>query len=118
MKCLPVTSYDQVLSEMLQIVKDRSAVINASMDFLTDYSQVKNCLSVELIGQDQNWEQLTQIPHFDMEDLSVVYRIILGNYADSQASVLVTNQMMERYGVTPEQLHRDAMENAPKNSRL
>ena len=53
-------------------------------------------------------------PHQNMEDMAVVYRFVLSSDDDGRASILVTNQLLENMGVTPEQLHADAMENAPQ----
>ena len=54
---------------------------------------------------------LEKVPHKNIEDMAVVYRFVLD---DVKGSVLVTNQMLENYNVTPEQLHADAMEVAPE----
>ncbi len=110
--------YRQVLSDMLNIVDNNSVDISQKeMDFISDYNQIRNRLTVDLVGQDLNRDRLKDIPHFDMADLSVVYRIDLTDEMermDGRTSVLVTNQLLERYGVSPEQLHQDAVENASR----
>ena len=60
-----------------------------------------------------NQDMLETVPHRNMEDMAVVYRFIL-NTEDTTASILVTNQILENMGIAPEQLHADAMENAPR----
>ncbi len=55
---------------------------------------------------------LAKVPHVQMEDMAMVYRIQVGQREGEVASALVTNQIMDSMGVTPEQLHRDALENA------
>ncbi|MCD8153394.1 MAG: DUF5688 family protein [Clostridiales bacterium] len=110
------TDYNQILSDMLDIVDDNStSVPHGIVDFLSDYSQVKENLTVDLVGQAQNEDRLSDIPHYDMEDLSLIYRVDVSDRVENdggRATVLVTNQMLERYGVTPEQLHQDALKNA------
>ncbi len=39
---------------------------------------------------------------------------VLNSDDEGRASILVTNQLFQSMGVTPEQLHADAMENAPQ----
>ena len=56
---------------------------------------------------------LETVPHQNIEDMAVVYRFILSSDEDGRASILITNRMIETMGVTPEQLHADALENAP-----
>ena len=81
---------------------------------LTDYSQMKDKLSMEVVSAERNTEMLAKIPHEDMEDMAVVYRLILDENESGRGTVLVTNNLMEHFGITQEQLHADAMENAPE----
>ena len=81
------------------------------MDF-NDYGQIKSSLFVDVVGTKRNQEMLSDAPHTDFEDLSMVYRIRVPVGEDSFRSVLVTNSMMEKFGVDKEQLHQDALENA------
>ncbi|MCQ2536710.1 MAG: DUF5688 family protein [Lachnospiraceae bacterium] len=80
---------------------------------LTDYSQMKERLVMEVVSVEVNKEMLKDIPHKEMEDMAVVYRFDLGGDKDNRATVLVTNQLMNSMGITADQLHNDAMENAP-----
>ncbi len=80
----------------------------------TDYSTVKDKLSLEVISTERNKELLENVPHEVIEDMSVVYRIRLSEKRDELESVLVTNSMLDNYGITAEQLKADALENAPK----
>lgn len=50
--------------------------------------------------------------------MAVVYRFRLGDLPDGRASVLITNPMLEHYGITQEQFHQDALEMAQKNEPL
>ena len=82
------------------------------LGFLTDYSAVKEMLTVEVVGKDQNAEMLHSVPHQEMEDLAAVYRIDLGETENGNATVLITNEMMRNYGLTLDQLHKDALDAA------
>ena len=81
---------------------------------LTDYEQMKDKLAMEVVSTETNQEMLANVPHKEMEDMSVVYRFVLDSNDEGRASILATNNMIEAMGVTPEQLHADALENAPK----
>ena len=80
--------------------------------FLADYSAVKEMITVEVVGKDQNAEMLQSVPHQEMEDLAAVYRIDLGETENGNATVLITNEMLRNYGITPDQLHQDALDAA------
>ena len=84
------------------------------IDSFTDYSQMKEKLAMEVVSAETNKEMLENVPHKDLEDMAVVYRFVLSSDDEGRASILVTNQILESMGVTPEQLHADALEIAPQ----
>ena len=81
---------------------------------LTDYDQMKDKLVMEVVSAEANAEMLENVPYQNMEDMAVVYRFVIESDENGRASILATNNMLEAMGVTPEQLHADAMENAPQ----
>ena len=81
---------------------------------ITDYEQMKSKLSMEVVSADRNADLLQNVPHDKMEDMAVVYRLMLGQMNEGSGTVLVTDQLMERFGITHEQLKQDALENAPE----
>lgn len=79
---------------------------------ITDYEQMKDKLIVEIVSTEGNEELLATVPHKEMEDLSVVYRFEVDSNEESRATILVTNSLVGMMGITPEQLHEDAVKNA------
>ena len=79
------------------------------LESLSDYEQMKSKLSME-----KNAELLESVPHERMEDMAVVYRFVLDQTDSGNGTILVTNQLLDQYGITKEQLRADAMENAPE----
>lgn len=79
---------------------------------ISDYARAKPLLCMEVVGTARNVDMLSKVPHTDIEDMSMVYRVQLGYDDRGAATVLVTNAMLEHYGVSKEQLHADAMESA------
>ena len=75
-----------------------------------NYAEVKDHLTIQLVGRKGNEGLLWQIPHCDMEDLAVIYRIQILKNNFGAVFATVTNAMLEQYGITEEQLHRDAVE--------
>lgn len=82
------------------------------LGFLEDYRAVKDMLTVEVVGKDQNAEILQSVPHQELEDLAAVYRIALGETENGNATVLITNEILRNYGITQDQLHQDALDAA------
>lgn len=69
---------------------------------------------MEVVAADRNAELLAKVPHQEMEDMAVVYRFVVESDEAGRATILVTNELLDKMGVTPEQLHADALENAPE----
>lgn len=91
---------------------DQVPVVNVNA--LMNYEIMKEKLSVEVISAEVNEKLLAKVPHDRIEDLAVVYRFIMESNEDGRASILVNNDLIERMGVTHEQLRADALENSPE----
>ena len=81
---------------------------------ITSYENAKKLLLVDVVGTKNNAEILARVPHTDMEDLSMLYRMQLEQLSDGITTLLITNDLMERMGVTKEQLHADALANSER----
>ena len=107
--------YAGVLASATMVIADgldRAPAIDVSA--LMDYENMKEKLSVEVISADANADLLANVPHDRMEDLAVVYSFVMESSEDGRASILVTNNLMDRMGVSHEQLRADALENSPE----
>ena len=80
---------------------------------IMNYEVMKHSLITQLIPVAGNEDMLANIPHKQIEDLALVYRFSVGRDEHGQSTILVKNDMLDRYGITAEQLHQDALENAP-----
>lgn len=82
---------------------------------LMDYEQMKDKLTLQMIPLAGNEERLSELPHRNVEDMALVYRFSLESNEQGSSSILVTDNMLRSYGITPDQLHDDAMEAAVQN---
>nr|MCR5776353.1 DUF5688 family protein [Lachnospiraceae bacterium] len=79
-----------------------------------DYESARNRLTMEVVAKAGNEDMLSKVPHKDMEDMAVIYRLDMSDAVGEGASIVVTNSMLDCYGITAEQLHNDALESAPQ----
>lgn len=102
-----------LLSRMSDILEKQNPY--KSMSWISDYSQVKEHLFVRISNTKANAELLEHIPHKDYIDLSLTYHIHVKQEKDgTYASAMINNDLFERYNVSLEQLHADALENSNK----
>lgn len=77
------------------------------------YEQAKEMLFPELIPQKGNEDVLAQHPHDKLEDMAVVYRLDLHSGDGTMMSARVNQAILDAFGVTADQMKKDALENAP-----
>lgn len=104
---------DDLITHAADIIVDMPKI---DVNDLTNYDQMKNTLVVQVIPTDRNADMLADIPHKDIEDMSLVYRMQIDQNETGTSSVLITNEMLENYGITVDQLHQDAMDAAVINN--
>ena len=82
-----------------------------SINIDMDYSSAAEKLCLSVIPVRGNEGILRNVPHRFIEDLAVIYRVEEGE----GVSVIVNDTMLRRFGVSGEQLARDACRKAPVN---
>lgn len=103
------------MDDILDSIADLRVEYEVNQDFdvssITDFEKVSDKIAARLYGMEGNEELLSVRPHTTMDDLAVTYCIMLGNNENGSMSVPITNQIMETWGVTQEDLQRLAKEN-------
>ena len=99
----------QDMDTIMDRIADVRVEYEVSQDFdvskITDFDQVKDHIAARVVGMEDNADLLDQRPHAEMDDLAVTYCVMLGEDANGSMSVPITNQLMETWGVTQEELH-------------
>lgn len=81
------------------------------ISILNDKDYVSKNIIFQLINTEQNHDMLQNIPNRQVNDLSVIYRLVVSVENEGLASSLVNNDLMERYGFNEEELYKMATEN-------
>lgn len=82
---------------------------DAAFDFsvLEEYEKARPLLFFWLSDPEKNVEYLKDKPHTTCGELAVTYRIQIPGLEEGKGSSAVTYEMMQNWGITKEQLHRD-----------
>lgn len=80
------------------------------------YESAKEYLVASVVNTWRNMDRFDYIPHVEREDLSVIFKIVAASDMSQMATVTVNNQMLEKWGVSIDQLYSDALENTKKIS--
>ncbi len=99
------------LAEEAVATLTRKTDIAETVDWITDYEQVRPRLFARLVNAERNKELLRSAPHRRAADLAVAYSAVVSTEEDTLASTTLTNENAAKLGVTEEQLCRDAVAN-------
>lgn len=77
----------------------------------SNYDAVKDKIVMAVVNTAKNRELLSQVPHTEREDLSLIYKVVVGTGADGIGSITIRNEHMEQWGVTLDEIHEMAMKN-------
>lgn len=100
---------DKIMRTMAEIAQMEMPQ-NLNVDMVRDYEQAKPHLFVRLSDQEMNAELMQDGPYESIDGLLVTYHVALED-ENGLMSVRVTNDLMNSYGITAEQLKLDAITN-------
>lgn len=107
-------SYDEICDKAVDIVSTGfENQPHFNIDDFTNYDVMKEKLAIQVVSTERNTDMLQNIPHKEIEDMSMVCRFIVDGGPGGVGSILITNQMLENFNITKDQLFDDAMKYAP-----
>ena len=78
---------------------------------ITDFEKIRDRITCRLVNEEANTQFLQDKPHTTVEDLAVVYQVILDMTTEGMATITISDSLLERYDVSLEELHELAMRN-------
>lgn len=79
-----------------------------------NYETVKNRIIMRLINYEKNAEILQECPYIRLYDLAISFRWLAHQDDIGISTALITHKEMEHWGITKEELYRDASLNTPR----
>lgn len=79
------------------------------------YENIRENTIPQLLNTDMNQKLLEKVPHRAWNDLSIVYQWKLGGDACGICYKIVSNKMMEKIGMTEEELFQQALKNMKRD---
>ncbi len=101
-----------VVERICKVYEDAKPSTSFDVDSFANYERAKSRICLKLINFEQNEALLGQIPHIKWLDLAICFYYLIE--AEECATILVRNEHIARWGVTPEQLLDVAKENTAK----
>lgn len=82
-------------------------------DYFTDLYETGS-LSVAVCNAEANRVQLSDMPHEQREDLALYYGVRVPTMVNKNGIIAIHNSQLEKWGISSEQLKKDAWENMEK----
>lgn len=101
----------ETVRDIACVYRDHQTGYCIDEDKVADYEQIKKNLFYRLINYEKNQEMLKYCPHERFLDLAVTYRWAAYKNADGMASAMVRNKELLMWGVSKEQMIKDARKN-------
>ena len=106
-------SIHECLAHCAEMITDAYKELDGLMPRVQE-SEMKENIVMTLVNKEQNKEMLKNIPHRDFQDLAVIYRWVVEINQEGIASTIVNNRLMERAGMTEQDLFQLAVENTKR----
>ncbi len=107
---------DTAMKQIAQIQLENYSRVPLNISMLENYEAVRPMLAVQMCDPETNQEYLKGKPYTSCGELAAYYRIQVAADEEGTASVAVIESMMQMWGITKEQLHKDAMQAAHARS--
>ena len=102
------------MKDIARIYRGHQVGFYLDEDKVSDYEYIKKNLFYRIINYEKNKELLKYTPHERFLDLAVTYRWAAYRNHDGMASALVRNKELLMWGISKDQMMKDARENTEK----
>lgn len=109
---------EDILSEIARIRQSHEGPLDLDVAAISNWEQVKSKVLVKLVNSAQNAEYLEGKPHTDIADLSAIYYIDLGTDECGNMTTVITDALLQQYGISTEELHQTAVQNMGSKARF
>ncbi len=114
--------FSSILEKIVSCYRKHQLSENIDTTFFSDYEQVRHHVVLKLIGQQQNQKLLEKVPFIPFLDLAIVFCYYMtppqlqghGLSGAPGATILIHNDHLALWRITPAQLYQQAKSNTPK----
>lgn len=82
----------------------------------SDFEDIKDKLFIRICGVGINEEDLSILANTKINNLAIAYNVLIDKLTDNPPikSIKITNELLDKYGVSKEELHKAAIQNSEK----
>ena len=103
-------SMEEILDKLADI-RMNAPLPDFNKEDMFEYDKIKDRVFPRLINTQANAEYLSDKPHRAVEDLSLIYAVRVSEDSQGFAEAVITDDLADMWGVTPDEIHDKAMDN-------
>lgn len=103
--------FDEILRELATVRLRSGNADFREVNDITCLEKMKDKIQVKLVNREKNQEYLYDKPFTSIADLAAIYYITLDKSEQGNATVVITNNMLDTYGISVSELHSIALNN-------
>lgn len=103
----------EIVESFVRLYKDVKFETCFDTEQVRDFEKAKNKVSYKLVNYEMNQQLLRDIPYVPYLDFAIVFYLLLDKTEKGTATVLITNEMINYWNITNEELYKLAKLNSP-----
>lgn len=103
-----------ICKEILNIYKNSKKTCNFNVSTITDFEKIKNQICCKLINMEANKELLADVPHITIEDLAVIFYILVSNNEANLQTITIKNNISNYWNISINDLYELALNNTQR----
>ena len=105
---------ESICREFIRVYEEHKVQNDFDVSSVTDFSKVQSRICYKLVNAGKNEVLLADTPHILLEDLAVVFYILVSSDAEGTGSITIKNNMLEIWDVDTDELYKLAIENTQR----
>lgn len=100
--------------EIIGIYEEHKVHTDFDVSCVTDFAKVQNRICYKLVNAEKNEELLADAPHVMLEDLAVIFYILVSNDSEGMGTITIRNNMLSFWDVDAKTLYELAIINTQR----
>lgn len=105
---------ESICREFIRVYEEHKVETDFDVSCVTDFSKVQSRICYKLINAEKNEVLLTDVPHILLEDLAVIFYILVSSDVEGTGTVTIRNNMLELWNVNADTLYELALANTQR----
>ena len=105
---------ESICREIIRVYEEYAVHTDFDVSYVTDFAKVQNRICYKLINAEKNEALLTDAPHVMLEDLAIIFYILVSKDSGGTGTITVKNNMLSFWNVDTDTLYQLALVNTQR----